>query len=297
MQGCQIKKFYLQFSIGFILAIDALILLNGCGGGGGGGATARLQGFVFQVGTETPPNPQAEVIAEGVSTRTSQQDGSFTLDVPVTSTRLLLRAQGYPEFEYPLPPLEAGKTYDLGNLYIGPQKVTVTGRVVDALTEQPVPEATVSLRGRTALTGKEGTQTGKFTLQEVAYDENADAEVPGKIEKNHYFPQEFTLDIPPDPNDVIDLGEIPIAPETGEPPGPGNVKGQVLSNTTIEIYRLPGETFLRFVIVTDPSGKFELWLGRGSYRLRFTNGSRGAVRDVTVKDVSERIDLGTIELR
>jgi hypothetical protein len=135
--------------IGVFAALTAL--LTGCGGGGGFfGPSALLQGRVVLVSTGQPPNPPATVIVGGQSVRTSTQEGAFQLRVPTTATQLTVRTQGLPDFTFTLPPLQAGQTVDLGDLYVGARTIAVQGRIVDALTQQPVGEATVSLLGQRA---------------------------------------------------------------------------------------------------------------------------------------------------
>ncbi len=278
------------------------LLLAGCGGGGGGfGGGAILQGRVVLVGTGTPPNPPATVIVGGVSTRTDPQNGSFRFGVDPSARTLTVRTPGLPDFTFPLPPLEWGKTTDLGDLYVGPQTVAVQGRIVNALTQQPVGEAEITLLGQRTLSNE---TDGKFTLNNVAYDPNGLLDYEGLIEKADFLPQPFLVDQPAI-DGVIQLGDLLIAPVSDEnpPPAPGNVRGVVVAPpspelTRIDIYSPPNAQFPNeSVVVGRSDGAFALWLLPGQYKLVFTLGSRSATRTITVQSLQTPLNLGTIELQ
>jgi hypothetical protein len=210
--------------IGVFAALTAL--LTGCGGGGGFfGPSALLQGRVVLVGTGQPPNPPATVIVGGQSVRTSTQEGAFQLRVPTTATQLTVRTQGLPDFTFTLPPLQAGQTVDLGDLYVGARTIAVQGRIVDALTQQPVGEATVSLLGQRA---QSNPTTGRFTLNGIAYDPEGVLDPEGEVRKTGYLPRRFLADQPVI-DGVMEVGDLLLLPETDDnPPGqPGNVRGVV----------------------------------------------------------------------
>ncbi len=281
-----------------------ILLLNSCGGGGGGlGAVAVLQGRVVLVGTGGPPNPAASVEVGSLRTTTDTQEGTFRLTVPPSATQLTLRAEGMQTFTYALPPLQAGQTYDLGELYIGPRTVVVRGRVVDAITQNPVENAIIHLLSRST----RSDSNGRFTLEAVAYDPNGMIDHEGIVQRTGYLQRRFLVDQPPDTNGEIELGDIPILPETDEnPPGePGNVRGIVevpfepAVGTRINIFSPPDAQFpIETVVVTRESGEFRLWLLPGSYKLRFTSvgGSRRAERTLTVTSLTTVINLGTVRL-
>jgi len=277
-------------------------LLAGCGGGGGFfGPSALLQGRVVLVSTGQPPNPPATIIVGRQSVRTSTQEGAFQLRVPTTATQLIVRLRELPDFIFPLPPLQAGQTVDLGDLYVGRQTIAVQGRIVDALTQQPVGEATVSLLGQRA---QSNPTTGRFTLNGVAYDpDTLDPE--GEVRKAGYLPRRFLADQPVI-NGVMDVGDLPLLPETDDnPPGqPGNVRGVVQVpldtpvNTRIDVYTPPDALIAdESVVLSQQSGAFRLWLLPGEYRLVFTKGTRTTTRTITVTSLTQEIDLGTVVLQ
>jgi hypothetical protein len=277
-------------------------LLAGCGGGGGFfGPSALLQGRVVLVSTGQPPDPPATIIVGRQSVRTSTQEGAFQLRVPTTATQLIVRLRELPDFIFPLPPLQAGQTVDLGDLYVGRQTIAVQGRIVDALTQQPVGEATVSLLGQRA---QSNPTTGRFTLNGVAYDpDTLDPE--GEVRKAGYLPRRFLADQPVI-NGVMDVGDLPLLPETDDnPPGqPGNVRGVVQVpldtpvNTRIDVYTPPDALIAdESVVLSQQSGAFRLWLLPGEYRLVFTKGTRTTTRTITVTSLTQEIDLGTVVLQ
>ncbi|GIV06729.1 MAG: hypothetical protein KatS3mg016_2304 [Fimbriimonadales bacterium] len=285
------------------LALALVIVLSACGGGGGSfGASALLQGRVVLVGTGQPPNPAATVIVGSQSVQTSAQEGSFQIRVPVNATQLIVRTPGLPDFTFNLPPLQAGQTVDLGDLYVGTQSISVQGRIVDALTQQPVGEATVTLLGQRAFSN---ASTGRFTLNGVAYDPEGVLDPEGEVQKDGYIPRRFLADAPVI-DGVMDVGDLLVLQQTDDnPPGqPGNVRGVVqvpLSDAVgvrIDIYSPPdAATPNESVVLSQPSGVFQLWLLPGEYRLVFTKNTRTAERTVSVSSLTQQIDLGTVVLQ
>lgn len=286
-----------------LVGLLLLITLSACGGGGGGfGGGAVLQGRVVLVATGNPPNPSATVEAGGRSTQTNTQEGTFQLSVSVNTTQLIVRTPGLPQFTFRLPVLQAGQTYDLGDLYVGPQTVSVQGSVVNALTQEPVGEAEVTLLGQRAFTNP---INGRFTLNDVAYDPEGILDPEGEIRRTGFIPRRFLVDQPA-VGGVIDLGEIPILPETDEnpPAGPGNVQGVVIVpadtpvGVRVDIYSPPDASVPNeSVILAQPNGQFRLWLLPGNYRLVFVKGTRTATRTVTVTSLETPINLGQITLQ
>lgn len=277
-------------------------LLSGCGGGGGFGG-AVIQGRVALVGTGNPPNPAATVRAGGASTRTDLQEGTFTLRVPPNTTQLTVEAPDYPAYTFNLPPLRTDQVNDLGVLYVGPQKVAVQGRIVNALTQQqPVGGALITLLGQRTLSNE---SDGKFTLNDVPFDPSGILDVEGQVEKAGFVPQRFLVDVGPDNSGVIQLGDILLAPESDDnpPPAPGNVRGvvRVAGNnpvgTLILIYSPPDASApVETEVVNQISGAFALWLLPGDYRLVFSFSGRQVERQISVQNLNTEIDLGTVEI-
>ncbi|MCX7925566.1 MAG: hypothetical protein N2554_07130 [Fimbriimonadales bacterium] len=285
-----------------LLTLLIVFGLSACGGGGGFGPSTLLQGRVVLVSTGQPPNPAATVIVGSQRVQTSTQEGAFQLRVPPTSTQLIVRTPGLPDFTFNLPPLQAGQTVDLGDLYVGSQTISVQGRIIDALTQQPVGDATVILLGQRALSN---AATGRFTLNGVAYDPQGVLDPEGEVQKDGYIPRRFLADAPVI-DGVMDVGDLLILKQTDDnPPGqPGNVRGvaQVPGSDAvgvrIDIYSPPNAAFPNeSVILSQANGAFQLWLLPAQYRLVFTKGTRTAERTVTVTSLTQEIDLGTVQLQ
>ncbi|GIV08152.1 MAG: hypothetical protein KatS3mg019_0243 [Fimbriimonadales bacterium] len=287
----------------FGLAAILSVVLTSCGGGGGSlGPSALLQGRVVLVSTGQPPNPPATVIVGGQSVNTNTQEGAFQLRAPIDARQLTVRTPGLPDFTFNLPPLQAGQTVDLGDLYVGVQTISVQGRIVDALTQQAVGDAVVTLLGQRALSNP---TTGRFTLNSVAYDPEGVLDPEGEVQKSGYIPRRFLADAPVI-DGVMDVGDILLLSQVDDnPPGqPGNVRGvaQVpLSDAVgvrIDIYTPPSApTPIDSVILSQPSGAFQLWLLPAQYRLVFTKGTRTAERTVNVTSLTAQVDLGTVSLQ
>jgi hypothetical protein len=295
-----------------VFLVTIVLMILGCGGGGGGfGAAAILKGTVVLVGTGTRPDPAARVSSNGTTTNTSTADGTFTLNVIPNATTVSVEATGFPVFQFRLPALESGKTYELGELYIGPQQVVVRGRVLDALTNNPVTEATVTLQGDRTSTDTEG----RFIFNKVAYDPDGAFDPEGLVSKSGgsraYIPQPFVVDQPPISGEIT-LPDILMAPESSpNPPGqPKNVSGQVQVpvtetpvGTRIDIFTPPTATVSsRSIFVSDAAGQFGLWLPAGTHRLEFVKTRSGttsltASRTTTLSSASQQINLGVVELR
>ncbi len=289
---------------GLLLIGLLMLLLSACGGGGGGGfgGGAVLKGRVVLVGTGNPPNPRATVEAGGRSTQTDTQEGTFQLSVTVGTTQLIVRAPGLPQFTFRLPVLQSGQTYDLGDLYVGPQTVSVQGRILNALTQDSVGDAEVTLLGQRAFTNP---TNGRFTLNDVAYDPEGILDPEGEVNRTGFIPRRFLVDQPV-VSGVIELGDILLLPETDEnpPAGPGNVQGVVIVpadspvGVRVDIYSPPSATIpTESAFVTQSNGQFRLWLLPGDYRLVFVKGSRSATRTVSVSNLQTTVNLGQITLQ
>ena len=263
-------------------------LLVGCGGGGGGGtASAFLIGRVLWVETNAATSPAASISSGGSSTTTDIVDGSFVVSVPVGTSSLTV---SYTEPGSPTPVVmtfvfaPATETVDVGDLYIGPETVTVHGTVQDAADDLPVPGATVKLAGRTATTDA----FGEFNLLEVAYSSGSPAafgDIVGEVTKTEYVTRQFN---PPTVaiDSVVEVGTLVISPESlNEPPGlPKNITGTVLpviygAGALVEL--LDGTTVIRTTIA-DGAAQFAFWAPVGTFMIRATAGARSGEASVTL---------------
>ncbi len=262
------------------------LLIVGCGGGGGGQQNnAQLVGRVLWIESNSATSPAASVSSGSNTTTTDIIDGSFVLSVPVGATSVTVSYSdgGAPVvFTFNFAP--ASGTVDLGDLYIGPETVTVHGTVTDAANDLPVAGATVKLAGRTAITAA----NGEFNLLSVAYSSGQSAafgDLVGEITKALYVTRQFS---PPTVavGGVVEVGTLQISPESLDepPPFPANITGTVLpvndgAGALVEL--LDGLTVIR-TTTADGSGQFKLWAGVGTYTVRATNGPKTGTAPVTV---------------
>lgn len=268
-----------------ILLPLALALLAGCGGGGGGGggggSTVQITGTVRNVLTDDAPNPQAQVeTADGKHTAvTSQSDGTFSISVPAGTTTLLVdtHTDTGGVFTFTIPAAASGQ--DVGFLYVGPEKVTVTGTVRDGTNNNPVPNATVSFAGTSGVTNANGV----FTLANVAYssdDPTYFQGIEGTVNASGYFANSFTVGGAVAVSGVVAVDDIPLVPSNGtNPPGsPYNIYGKVspsaeAANTTVTLKQ--GATTVRTTVVGS-DGYYYFWVPAGTYTISFANGSHTA---------------------
>lgn len=264
-----------------------LLLLLGCGGGGGtgpGGSFSVLVGRILWIESNGATSPASTVTAGGNNTTTDLVDGSFSLNVPngTTSATVSYSSGGAPVvFTFTFP--AASGTVDLGDLYIGPETVTVHGTVLDASDDTPVSGALVKLAGRSGSTAA----NGEFTLLNVAYSSTSPAafgDLVGQVSKALYVTRQFS---PPTVavGGVIEIGSILISPESLDepPPFPANITGTVMpggGGAMVEL--LDGSMAVVRTTFADGTGQYRLWAGAGSYTVRATKGPQTGTAPVTV---------------
>jgi len=136
----------------FALTMGALtLMLAACGGGGNGGG-GTVVGRVLQVETGGPPNPQASVQTSSASALTSTADGSFQVGAPDGSTSLTVDTLTQSSGVWVFSIVSVSGVTDVGDLWVGPERVSVHGTVRDSTNNNPVPGAPVSFAGRNAVT-------------------------------------------------------------------------------------------------------------------------------------------------
>jgi hypothetical protein len=264
-----------------------LLIIAGCGGGGGGGggAIAQLVGRVLWVESNAATSPAASVTSGSSATTTDLIDGSFVLTVtPGTTSVTVSYSDGGPPVVFTFTFPAATGTVDLGDLYIGPETVTVHGTVTDSSTGSPLAGATVRLAGRTATTAA----NGEFNLLNVAYSSASPAafgDLVGEVSLVNYVTRQFS---PPiiEIGGVVEVGTLQITPESVDdpPPAPANLTGTVLpvnlgAGATVEL--LDGLTVVR-TTTADGAGQYRIWAPVGTFTLRGTNGSNSGTVPVTI---------------
>lgn len=264
------------------LSLLMLMLLVGCGGGGGGGSTATATGRVIFMTTGQAPNPAATVQVGNVTT-TTDSEGAFSLNAPAGSTSLLVIYQASQNstsitFRFDIEPPLSGMQ-NLGDLYIGPQKVVVTGRIVSSVDSSPVSGAVVRLGGQRAVTDANGV----FTFPEFPYDaQNVGAflGLQGSVTKAGFFDRTFFPDTGAN-NGVVTLLDITITPTGGvDPPPPpatifGNVNPASLAPGTVLTLSQNGTPIRQTTVGTD--GSYGFLVQAGVYTISGQNPINGRV--------------------
>jgi hypothetical protein len=261
----------------FLLAGLVGLSLFGCGGGGGGGnppTGTTVVGRVIWVVDGQAPSPSATVQADTASTQTSTTDGSFSFVVPQSATSVLVLYQSgstTASFRFTIPPATGG-TADMGDLYIGPEKVTVKGRVISAIDSTAVQGAQVDFASRSGATDA----SGNFSLGEVAYSAVGGAffDIEGRVTRLGFLPQSFRAEDFA-VSGVVTVSDILLVPESGSepPPPPYNIKGKVSPNNsapgTIVTLLAGGVPIRRWTVGND--GTYGFWVLAGSYTMTYRN--------------------------
>lgn len=284
-----VKKFFSA------LAVVALLLLVGCGGGGsgGGGGSTSIVGRVINVVTGAAPNPASSVQVGSSSVLTSTVDGSFTLGVPSGTSAASVDTQGsgFGVWNFSFPP--ASGVSDIGDLWVGPQQVTVTGIVRNSTNNAPVQGSLVSFAGRRGSTGVDG----RFTLTNVAYANSTQAAfwgIVGKVQTTGFFATDWSALGHLANSGVVDVGDILITPLSDpNPPGtPFNIWGQITvaggpSGTIVRLRQ--GTTDIR-VFNVGSDGRYLFFVSPGSYTINATKGTLTAPdQSVTLTQPNEVI--------
>jgi hypothetical protein len=269
----------------------AALTLVGCGGGGGGGGTpgqkVRVTGFVLSAVSGGSISPPPSVQIGSASVLTDVTDGSFAIEAPKGATEVLVTSEAFGTFRFTVPPLVEDNT-DLGELWVGPQKITVTGTVLDSSTNLPVSGATVKFGGRIGTTNAQG----KFSLAEVAFAPGgAFGSIQGVVQASGFFAGSFTGEGLTPTGGTIDVGNVLLTPlgEDNPPPGPYNIWGRVTPSadapgTTVMLKE--GGTAVRQTTVGQ-DGRYFFWVPAGNYQLVFTKGNLGATATVTLTDSNQ----------
>lgn len=283
-------------TIAALLGFSVLALVVGCGGGGGGGGTSTTGGFtvfgrVLDVRTGAAPNPAATVQTASATVNTDTATGAFDLAAPSGATSVSVIPGSGSAFTFNFPPI-TGRT-DLGDLWIGPQTVTVRGRLIDLANETTVSGATVKFAGRTATSNIDGV----FNLTQVAYSSDTHVAfwgIPGFISREGYFEIEFSTAPYEAVGGVVDLGDLFLTPVSDpNPPGqPYNIWGRISPSAdapgTVVTASEAGTVVRVFNVGSD--GTYFLWLPPGTYRITYQKGGLSAPpQDVTLTQPNEVI--------
>jgi hypothetical protein len=280
-----------------MVLLAVLVIALGCGGGGGGGTggtggnTVEITGRVVNIVTTGAPNPQAQVQAGNTDARTltNASDGSFVLTAPKGTTTLVVDTRNSSQgvFTFTIP--AANEATDVGDLWVGPERVTVTGRVVNSTNDEPVANADVSLAGRTAKTNANGT----FTLEQVAYAPGGFPSIVGSVRATGFFANSFDVLGRQATGGVVTLDNIPLVPSNdANPPGtPYNIFGRVspsnLAPGTTVTLKQGGEVVRTSTVGAD--GRYYFWVPAGTYTISYRNGSSTAPDQTVILEQSNQV--------
>lgn len=271
--------------------IVVLLVIFGCGGGGGGVGTpnATFVGRILDVKNGGPISPGATVQAGGQSAQT-ETDGSFQFAVPAGTSSLTVDAGAYGAFTFSVP--SASGVTDVGDLWVGPQKVTVTGRVLNSTNGTGVAGATVSFAGQKALTNSVGT----YRLNNVAYNTANLAAfwgIVGTATAPDFFKVDFTANGKSAVSGTVTLDDIRITPSSEEdpPPFPFTIWGQISPSAnapgTIVTLKLGGTAVRVYNVGAD--GTYYFWVLPGTYTIEARKGALAADGSATLTETNQVI--------
>ena len=276
------------------LLVVLLLAIAGCGGGGGGGTPAEeffVDGRVLDVATGGPVNPGASVTIAGNSTTSDIIDGFFSVDAPAGTTSALVAPvqAGYGAYTFTFSPTSGD--VDLGDLWVGPERVTVRGTVRDSISNLPIAGATVRFAGRQATSNASGV----FNLTEVAYASSNLGVfwgILGSASAAGYFSAEFSTSGITAASGVVNVGDVMLQNAgDDDPPGtPYNLWGNVTPTgdapgSTVEL-RKSGTLFRTYTVSGD--GRYFFWVPAGTYTVRAVKGSTvGASKNVTLSQSNQ----------
>ena len=279
-----------------LFAFLLLLTLLACGGGGPGVTKITVTGRVLNIDSGAPFSSAATIQVSGASANTAIADGSFTVQANsgvAAATVLAPSALGYPVFDFVFP----GQTQavsDIGDLWVGPQKVTVRGTIRNASNSAGIGGAKIAFAGQNGISATDGT----FSIPNVAYS-NANTGsflgLVGQVSATNFFANEFTPNGNLAISGVVDVGEVLMTPlDSDTPPGlPFNIWGIIspsgAANGTIVTLKDSGGTVVRrFTVGT--SARYQFWVDAASYRIEFQNGSLTApAQNVTLGSSSDVI--------
>ena len=279
-----------------LFAFLILLTLLACGGGGGPTSTITLTGRVLNVDTGAPFSSPASVQTSAASANTAVADGSFTVAASSGATGLTVLAPsslGYPIFDFVFP-AQTQPVSDVGDLWVGPQKVTLRGTVRNAANSAVIAGAKIAFAGQNGTTAADGT----FSIPNVAYSNANTASflgLVGQISVTNFFSNEFTPNGNLAISGVVNVGEILMTPlDSDTPPGlPFNIWGIVTpsgsaNGTIVTLKDTGGAVVRRFTIGSN--ARYQFWVDAGSYRVEFQNGTLTApAQNVTLSSSSDVI--------
>jgi hypothetical protein len=273
-----------KMTLVFAFLLSLLIAMTtACGGGGGGtggngGTNGNVVGRVLNVETGGPVSPAATVQGGNNSAQTSITDGSFVVGAPNGATTLLVDTPAFGVWNFTIPSVSG--TVDAGDLWVGSQMVTLTGRVVSSVDNRPIANATVSFGGRTGVTNSQGI----FSLANVAYSSTTQTAfwgIQGSAIATDFFNTTFSTAPAVANNSIVTVADIPLTPlsDTTPPEAPANILGRVTpsgqaSGTIVTLKDHLGNAVRIFNV--GSSGDYAFWVPPDTYTITYVNGALSA---------------------
>jgi hypothetical protein len=278
--------------VAFCLLITVLL---GCGGGGAI-SSIRISGRVLDISTGGPTTNPSTVQSSTSVAQTAVVDGSFLIGAGKAETKLIVSAPsllGYPVFTYDFQPLNQTQN-DVGDLWVGPQQVTVTGTVQNAADNSPIANALVHFGGQIATTDA----TGTFNVLKVAYSATNTSGflgLSGQVSAANFLSNQFTPGGNTAVSGVVNVGVVLMSPvgSNTPPPPPFNLWGLIapsnLANGTIVTLKNSiGTPVRRFTVGID--ARYQFWVQAGTYSIDFANGTHTApTQNVTLSNTTDVI--------
>lgn len=292
-----------------VASLFALLILlsggaaTGCGGGSGSTGTGStngtngdgtvLTGRVVSIVTGGPVTPAPSVQTDEGRV-TASADGSFAVDARAGTETVLIDTPSFGVFSFTGTAVSEVTT-DLGDLYVGPQRVTLTGILRSGTAGAVISGGTVTFGGRRANTDA----NGRFTLSDVAYAPDTTAAflgIVGTARAPGFIAGEFTTQGRTPTAGALDLGEVLLTPESDpSPPGlPFTIFGTVspfsaAPGTVVSLRS--GTTEVRRTTVGNDA-TYGFWVAPGTYTVTFTKGTRTAGPfTVTLADTTSVVPL------
>lgn len=250
--------------------------------GGGPIASIHISGRVLDISTGAPTTTVTTLQSSTSTVPTSLVDGSFIMGGSKGETTLLVTPPSllsYPVFTYTFQPLNQSQN-DVGDLWIGPEKVEVTGVVQNAADNLPIANAKVRFAGQFGTTDS----TGTFHVQQVAYSSANTTSflgITGQVDATNFLSNQFTPNGNTAISGVVNVGTILLTPVDSNtpPPLPYNIWGIIspsglASGTIVTLKDSGGTPVRRFTVGTD--ARYQFWVNAGTYTLDFANGTHTA---------------------
>jgi hypothetical protein len=276
-----------------LLALFGFVLLA-CGGGPI--SSIRISGRVLDISTGGPTTNATSVQSSTSTINTSVVDGSFLVGGKRGETQLLVSAPSllnYPVFTYTFQPLNQNQN-DVGDLWVGPEQVTVTGVVQNAADNSPIANALVRFGGQLATTNS----SGAFNVLHVAYSSTNTSGflgLSGRAEATSFLSNEFTPGGNTAVSGIVNVGVVLLTPvgSSDPPPTPFNIWGIIApstlaSGTIVTLKDSGGTPVRRFTVGLN--ARYQFWVQAGQYSLDFANGTHTApTQNVTLNNNSDGI--------